>query len=98
MGIFDTIKRVGGNILNAGRTIGGNILGKLDNLRDTIRSYSRKARNIPLVDTLLKTKIPILNQSLDDLGNISDEILDTAKEYGRKIDIKSPQERLREVD
>ena len=98
MGIFDNIKRVGGNILNAGRTIGGNILGKLDTLRDTIRSYSRKARNIPLVDTLLKSKIPILNQSLDDLGNISDEILDTAKDFGRKFDVKTPQERLRSVD
>jgi len=98
MGLFDFLKNVGSGILNTVRNVGGGILGGLSKGRDLIRSVSRAARSIPGVDALLKTKIPVIGESLDDLGNIADTALDTATDLGRRIGITSPQERLRSPD
>lgn len=98
MGILDSIKNFGGGILSNARKVGGNILTGIDKARDYIRGISRSARKIPLVDNLLKTKIPVLGESLDDLGNAADSIIDTAKDIGGRFGVKSAKDELRSVD
>ena len=98
MGILDTIRNIGGNILTGARSIGGNILTGIDTIRDKIRGISRQARKIPLVDTLLKSKIPIINQSADEIGNFADEVIDGTKDIAGRLGIKSSRDRLQSAD
>jgi len=98
MGFFDSLKRLGGNILSGIRNVGGSILGGAQKVRDTIRNITQQARKNPLVDSLLKTKIPLVGQSLDDLGNIADSAIDTSTDLGRRLGIQSDRDRLRSPD
>lgn len=98
MGILDTIRNIGGNILTGARNIGGNILTGIDTIRDKIRSISRQARKIPLVNTLLKAKIPVIGQSADDIGNFADEVIDETKDIAGRLGIRSAKDRIREAD
>ena len=98
MGILDTIKNWGGNILNSGRNIGGNIMTGIDTIRDKIRGITRKARSIPFVDKMLKTKLPVLGESLDQLGSFADDAIDAVKDVGRNFGIRSAKDRMRDAD
>ena len=102
MGFFSWIKNVGGNILNGAKSIGGSILGGLQKARDFVGDTVSKARNIPilggLLDTALKTNLPFVGQSLNDLGNKASNYIDKASNIGRAIGIQSPQDRLRAPD
>lgn len=98
MGILDTIRNIGGNILGGAKNIGGNILSGIDNIRDRIRNITRKARQIPMVDKLLKTKLPVLNESLDDLGNFADDAIGAVKDVGKTFGIRSAKDKLQDAD
>ena len=79
MGILDKLYNIGQGILSTGKRVGSGILTGLDKARDMVRNISRTARKIPGVDALLKTKIPVLGESLDGLGNALDSGIEMAK-------------------
>lgn len=98
MGILDRLYNIGSGILSTGRKVGSGILTGLDKARDMVRNISRTARKIPGVDALLKTKLPVLGQSADDLGNAADAGIELAKGVGERLGIKSSKDELRSPD
>ena len=98
MGILDRLYNIGQGILSTGKRVGSGILTGLDKARDMVRNISRTARKIPAVDALLKAKIPILGESLDDLGNVADSAIDIAKDVGGRLGVKSAKDELQSPD
>jgi len=98
MGILDKLYNIGQGILSTGRRVGSGILTGLDKARDYVRNISRTARAIPIVDNLLKTKIPVLGQSADELGQLADAGIEMAKDVGRKFGVRSAKDELQSVD
>jgi len=98
MGILDKLYNIGQGILSTGKRVGSGILTGLDKARDMVRNISRTARKIPSVDALLKTKIPVLGESLDDLGNVADSAIEIAKDVGGRFGVKSAKDELQSVD
>lgn len=98
MGILDKLYNIGQGILSTGRRVGSGVLTGLDKARDMVRNISRTARKIPGVDALLKTKIPVLGESLDDLGNAADAGIEMAKDLGGRFGIRSGKDELKSPD
>lgn len=88
MGIFDFLKRTGGRILEGATKIGGNLLGGLNKARDIISKGVQMVSGVPVVGQLvqqgLRTPLPFVGRSLNDIGSQASQVLDTANSmYGR---------------